>query len=333
MIRAIGWSAMLAASRLRAGGVVVNEHVLTLEQLRRHVDTLARWFEFIHPDDLAQRLAAPRGRKPFCLLTFDDGHLSNATIVAPELKRLGIPACFLVVTDFVGSRDVLWFTLYSRLRDKGCRLPPGLSARAIKHLPYDVLLPRLERACREHGIDRAPSDEHTAAMTWEHVRTLRRQGFGVGAHGTAHAILTRETREAARASVSKSIARVSAEIGGPCSAFAFPNGNYTAELARHALSSGAKLVFTVEPTWADRRCAAWRLPRVQLFDSHDAGRMELKLAVSALGRFVPSGDGTGVLYRRINRLARRQPPEAAPAHPAAEPLLLDDGTSSPQAEA
>ncbi len=310
MIRAIGWTALAAACRLRPGGVIINEHVLTREQLLRHVDTLGRRFEFAHPDELPARLAG-RGGRPFCVLTFDDGHRSNATVVAPELRRLGIPACFLLVTDFVGTTGVLWFTLYARLRAKLGALPRGLSARAVKQLPHAVLLERLGRACRENGIDERPSCDDNAAMSWDEARELRRQGFSIGAHGETHAVLTREPREAALGSISRSIARVSAELGEPCTTFAFPNGNYTAELARHAAACGARLVFTAEPTWADASSMPWRLPRIQLFDSHDEGRMELKVAVSALGRYVPSGDGTGFVYRDVNRLARerlRRPP-------------------------
>jgi peptidoglycan/xylan/chitin deacetylase (PgdA/CDA1 family) len=37
-------------------------------------------------------------------ITFDDGYLDNATIAAPILRSLGLPACFFVATDMVGSR-------------------------------------------------------------------------------------------------------------------------------------------------------------------------------------------------------------------------------------
>ncbi|MDD5303375.1 MAG: hypothetical protein PHS14_09725, partial [Elusimicrobia bacterium] len=85
MIRAIGSTAMALAARFRSGGVIVNEHTLSREQTRAHVDALARWFDFIHLDDLPVRLGR-RQRRPFCLLTFDDGKRSNATVTAPELK-------------------------------------------------------------------------------------------------------------------------------------------------------------------------------------------------------------------------------------------------------
>lgn len=302
MLSYIAETLMRLACRSKTGGVVINEHVLDEEQMRRHVETLGRWFDFIHPDNLASSLGR-RAPRPFCLLTFDDGHRSNATMAAPVLEKLGVPASFLVVTDFVGTEGVLWFTLYSRLCRKLGAPPPGLSARAIKQLPHDVLLERLQAACREHGIAGDGGDEHCLPMTWDQVRDLARRGFDVGSHGAEHSIMTRQTREEAFANIERGLTRVTQELGRPCRTFAFPNGNYTAELAHHAHACGARLVFTAEPTWADERFPLWRLPRIQLFAEHDRAHMDLKVAVSAAGRFVPSGDGTRLVYSRVNRLA------------------------------
>ena len=302
MLRAIGSAAMALAARFKNGGLIVNEHTLTREQTRVHVEALGRWFDFIHPDELPDRLGR-RQRRPFCLLTFDDGKLSNATTTAPELERLGVPACFFVVTGFLGGQTPIWFDLYSRLQKKLRTLPPGLSPRAVKQLPHRLLAERIDRACRRHGISREV-DEDSAAMTWDQVRDLHKRGFGIGAHGVAHSIMTRETKEDAFASIAGSIARVTAETGARCASFAFPNGNYTAELAQHAIACGARMVMTAEPTWADGSFPLWRLPRVQLFGSQDRGTIELKIAVGATGRILASGDGTGMIYRKINRLAR-----------------------------
>ena len=305
MLSAIGSSAMVLAARFKDGGVIVNEHTLTREQTRFHVDALGRWFDFIHPDDLPIRLGR-RQKRPFCLLTFDDGKRSNAAAVAPELERLGVPACFYVVTGFLDAQAPLWFDLYSLLEKRLGTPPPGLSPRAVKLLPRELLEERVERACRRHGVSADLNDDHVASMTWEDARNLHKRGFSIGSHGVTHAILTRETKEDAFEEIARSIARVSAETGEQCTTFAFPNGNYTAELAQHAIRCGARLVVTTEPTWADEGFPLWRLPRVQLHGGQDRGTIELKIAVSATGRILRSGDGTGRIYRMINRLSHRK---------------------------
>lgn len=295
-------AALALAARFKSGGIIVNEHTLTREETRSHVEALHPHFDFIHLNDLPARLKA-RGKKPFCLLTFDDGKRSNATVTAPELERLGVPAVFFVVTSFLGTAKALWFDRYRLLQNKGV-VPAGLSTRVIKQLPHDLLAERIEKACCRHGLANDPNDEDVVAMTWDHARSLHKRGFAIGAHGVTHAIMTRETKPEAFRNIAASIERVSAETGEPCRSFAFPNGNYTAELAQHAISCGAQMVMTTEPTWADQSFPLWRLPRIQLFGPQNRAQIELKIAVSAVGQILESPDGTGRVYCAVNRFAK-----------------------------
>ena len=310
MLNVFGSAAMALAARFKGGGLIVGERTLTREQTRFHVEALGRWFDFIHPDELPGRLRR-RTKRPFCLLTFDEGKRSGATVIAPELERLGVPAVFFVVTGFLGGQTALWTDLYSRLRAELQTLPPGLSPGAVKQLPQALRTERIERACRRHGISVDLGDDDIAPMTWDHARDLHKRGFRIGAQGESHAILTRETKDAAFAMIARSIARVSVETGVPCAEFAFPHGNYNAELAKHALRCGVRMAMTAEPTWADDSFPLWRLPRVRLFGSQGRGKTELRIALSATGQILPSGDGTGTIYREINRLARARAFEAS----------------------
>ena len=304
MLNGIGGISLALACRFKSGGVIVNEHVLDREQTRRHVDLLGRWFEFIHLKDLPERLRR-RGKKPFCLFTFDDGKRSNATIVAPELERLGVPAAFYVVSSALDSQAPLWFDRYRALRKKLGPAPNGLTLETLKQLPYAVLTEQIDQACSKYGIDADLRDDDVGLMNWEQARQLHRRGFSIGAHGHTHAILTRETKAAAFESIEESIAKVSHEIGEPCASFAFPNGNYTAELAQHAVRCGAKTVMTTEPMWADQDFALWRLPRLQFFGNDSPGKIKLKVGVAAMGLFLKNPDGTGHAYRATHRAARR----------------------------
>jgi peptidoglycan/xylan/chitin deacetylase (PgdA/CDA1 family) len=304
MLNLIGTISLALVRHFKTGGVIVNEHILDREQTRRHVEVLGRWFDFIHLNELPERLNR-RSKRPFCLLTFDDGKRSNATVVAPELEKLGVPAVFFVVSSSLDGQTPLWFDRQKALRKKLGTVPPGLRLNILKGLPYAVLVDRVERACAQYGVEADLNDDDVGLMTWEQARSLHQRGFSIGAHGFAHAILTRETKPAALKNIEKSIAKVREEIGAPCTSFAFPNGNYTAELAQHAIRCGAKMVMTTEPTWADESFALWRLPRLQFFGTDSPGKIRLKTAVAATGLILSNPDGTGKTYRAINRTAKR----------------------------
>ena len=122
------------ARRYKQGGVIINEHILTQAQTRLHVQVLSRWFEFIKLADLPARLAQ-RTRKPFCLLTFDDGKRSNFTETAPELERLGVPAVFYVTTEPLTNGSCFWFDRREQLVRALGRCPAGLDLDAPQTTP------------------------------------------------------------------------------------------------------------------------------------------------------------------------------------------------------
>jgi peptidoglycan/xylan/chitin deacetylase (PgdA/CDA1 family) len=288
--------ALTGTRRLR--GVIINEHWLSTEETRAHVDWLGKRFHLIHHDQLVRRLVEPAAR-PFCLLTFDDGKRSNATETAPELIRLGVPAVFYLTTGFVGGRRAMWFDrLHNLVRILG-RAPTGLAPHIVKQLPHRILEERLDRACAAHGIELDLDDDRIAPMSWNDARALARHGFTVGAHGMRHTVLPHEREADALAEIAGSMACVSREVGVPCRTFAFPNGDYTALLARHAQACGAETVMTTEPTWVGSHPQPWRLPRVQLFPGSTRARVELKLLAAATGRLLVNPDGSGRLYTGI----------------------------------
>ena len=288
-------------------GVIINEHTLTVEGTRRHVETLARHFEFVHPDEVARRLEKP-SKRPFCLLTFDDGKKTNATLVAPELQRLGVPAIFFVTTGFVGTAKPLWFDRYDAVLKTLGNVPRGLERETLKRLPFNMLEERLDRFCAEHGVAVAADSEALKPMSWDETRQLHKSGFAIGSHGVRHAILTRECVDMARAEIRESMARIALEIGSPCRSFAFPNGNHTAELAQYAVQCGAGLVVLTEPAWVKKGDPFWRLPRIQLHESSARRKILMKIALAGMEGVLANPDGTGRAYVLCRRMARRCKP-------------------------
>jgi peptidoglycan/xylan/chitin deacetylase (PgdA/CDA1 family) len=283
-------------------GIIINEHTLGRDETVLLVDALSRWFEFIALDDLPARLESPR-RTPFCLLTFDDGKKSNATVTAPALRRLGVPAVFYVVSDFLSQEDPLWFDAYDALMERFETTPPGLERDALKKLPHKIRMARLRHEIDRLGVS-VPTSEDVQPMSWDEARRLAAEGFAIGAHGVSHAILTRESRETAFHEIADSLARVSRELGEPCRSFAFPNGNYDAALSRHAAACGATTVMTTDPTWVDGRTPLWCLPRIQLYGSSDPRHALLKIALAAVPGALLNPDGTGRSYYSTRRAFR-----------------------------
>ncbi|HTE91525.1 MAG TPA: polysaccharide deacetylase family protein [Terriglobales bacterium] len=302
----IASSFLLALVRkVKQGGVLINGHTLTRSQTGLHLETLGRWFDFIGLDELPRRLTHP-AKRPFCLLTFDDGKRNNFTEIAPELEQRGVPAVLYVTTEPLSTGTCLWFDRRNQLLKVLGQCPAGLELGTLKKLPYSLLVERLDRACAHYGFTSESEADELRPMSWDDARSLARRGFLIGAHGVTHAILTRETKERAFAEIEESLAKVSSELGSPCKTFAFPNGNYSPELAHHALRCGATTTMTTEPLWVDQWSVLWRLPRVQLFGEFTRSRIELKIALAALRGVLANPDGSGREYRRIRRIDRRK---------------------------
>jgi peptidoglycan/xylan/chitin deacetylase (PgdA/CDA1 family) len=315
------WSDKLVALAccLKHSGVILNYHTLSAEQTRQQIELWAPHFDFIHHNELKNRLKR-RGTKPFCLITFDDGKKSNLTQTAPELARLGVPAVFYVVTKFsCGELPLLWFDAYRQLLRELGKCPQGLEPRMLKRLPQNERLERLSNAYRAHRFQPNADGDDVRAMSWHDVRQLHQQGHAIGAHSETHAILTTMPLSEAQVEIARSIARVGEELGEPCASFAFPNGNYTDALAQYALGCGVRSVMTTEPTWAGRRDQPWRLPRVQIYETQALSRHRLKVAAAALGCLLGNPDGTGRAYVRNRATTTVGAPGPAPWSPEPRP--------------
>jgi peptidoglycan/xylan/chitin deacetylase (PgdA/CDA1 family) len=293
--------AMRLSTRFGGCGVIVNEHVLPADHTRQHVEWLWRAFDFISLGELHNHLMKRRAR-PFCLLTFDDGKRSQATVTAPELVRLGVPAVFFVPTGPVSHGTLLPGDRHAALLAALGKAPEGLESTVVKRLAFAELVQRIDRACAHYGVDANLKNDDVSPMSWDEVRGLQRLGFDIGAHGVTHAILTNEAATRAREEIRDSLNDVSRETGRPCTTFAFPNGNYTPELAKVCTACGATTVMTTDPTYVRHTSPLWRLPRLQLSRDLSPSRICLKLTVGSVGRILENPDGSGRAYSRDRSL-------------------------------
>lgn len=69
----------------------------------------ARYFSVVPFGQLVAMVREGRPLGGHLAITFDDGYRDNHRTAAPILARRGLPACFLVTTGFIGSREIPWW--------------------------------------------------------------------------------------------------------------------------------------------------------------------------------------------------------------------------------
>jgi peptidoglycan/xylan/chitin deacetylase (PgdA/CDA1 family) len=276
-------------------GIVVGNHTQNRDQIRQEIEVLGRFFEFIHHDQLADRMKK-KGRRPFCLLTFDDGKKINALETAPQLAELGVPAVFYLVTDAVTTGRALWFDLRNVLLRAPLTDEEKQKIAQLKTLSMDRVGALLDALAKKYQAAPDMSDPCVAPMSWDDAAVLHEKGFTIGAHTCSHPVLTRETRESACREIRDSIAQVSERIGTRCASFAFPNGSYTDDLASYAQGCGVSSVMTTDPVWARPETELWRLPRIDIYTRYTPWKTLVKVAAAKPGYVLKNPNGTGRAY-------------------------------------
>jgi len=276
-------------------GIVVGNHTQNRDQVRQEIDVLGRFFEFIHHDELVNRLKT-KGRRPFCLLTFDDGKKINALETAKELEKSGVPAVFYLVTEAVSTGKPLWFDVRNALVKAPLTREEKQIMAGLKGLSMDRRGALLDGLAEKYQVVPDMSDPCVAPMSWEDAGDLHDKGFTIGAHTCSHPVLTKETREVACGEIRDSIAQVSERIGIRCASFAFPNGSYTDDLARYAQGCGVTSVMTTDPVWGRPETKLWRVPRIDIYTRYTPWKTLVKVAAAKPGFVLKNPNGTGRAY-------------------------------------
>jgi peptidoglycan/xylan/chitin deacetylase (PgdA/CDA1 family) len=245
--------------------------VVTAPTFERQLAFLARHFEVV-PLALLDDPARRPGRRPRCVITFDDGWRDNYELAFPILRKRALPATIFLTTDFIGTEGVFWHTELIHLLLSGdladfvrgewalAGYPAAVreavrrcvgTGRAPDAADTDAVVETVKASCDESRIDKLVDTLARAAglqrplfpgrrffLDWDQVREMAAAGVEIGSHGCSHRIMTRLSAQETRHELVRSKAEIESRIGRKVVHFAFPNEDANPALLRLAARAG-----------------------------------------------------------------------------------------------
>lgn len=269
--------------RRRAAGrlaVLAYHGVDDRDTFAHQLDHLVRVARPVSLDDV---IAAAYGRRPLeprsVLITFDDGHRSVLDNARPELTMRGIPAVAFLIAGSIDSDEPFWWVEVEQLVAAGAGVggvpadvaagPPAVWVRWLKTVDDRVrrtVIDRL-RMSASRPADRMPQ------LRGEELRTLETAGIRVGNHTLTHPCLDRCDTEAVRREIRDAHAVLSAALGRPPSAFAYPNGNWDGRAEVELEAAGYDVGFLFDHRLsAAPQAAPLRISRLRVSDTTPTDR-------------------------------------------------------------
>jgi peptidoglycan/xylan/chitin deacetylase (PgdA/CDA1 family) len=210
------------------------------------VEWFARLFTPVTLNEIVDALNGTRTLPRSCVhLTFDDGFTEMYDIVAPILKRLGIPATFFLNTAFLDGGGLGHFNALSVLLDQNQLHHPGSSV-TMAHLESMLPPPRSGRTTLrervlsigyaqksivrslaevlEFDLDQYVRDVQPH-LTSEQIAGLVDMGFTIGAHSHDHSVYSDLSLQQQLSQTRTSMEWLEARFRVSPKAFAFPHND------------------------------------------------------------------------------------------------------------
>jgi peptidoglycan/xylan/chitin deacetylase (PgdA/CDA1 family) len=219
----------------------------TVSEFEQDLDNLLTCFDPISLEEYRQGEADAR-KKPTMLLSFDDGLAECHSLIAPMLRKKGIPAVFFLNNLFIDNQGLFYRYKVSLIIDLILNDPSAMSrAGEFLHVPEarvkELLLSvsysqqiLLDALAPELGIDfNSFGMEQPVYMSSEEIRELIGWGFEIGAHSKDHPQMNRMDQEIVVREVLSSVLDLQKRFMVKVSGFAFPFTSMGIE--RHVLQS------------------------------------------------------------------------------------------------
>lgn len=244
----------------------------------------------------------PRARKPRVALTFDDGWADNATTAFPIARDCGLPWTIFICPECVGRQFPYWpeqvVALWRAAERRGVtgRLMQAFANGAspeptaggtlegqtaesvIERLKIlsagerDLAIGRMREALGARSDAGAEWGDFTdATMQWREIEALASRGVTFGSHTLSHMILTRVAYSEAQHEIAGSKLAIEQKLRRECRLFAYPNGDWSAEVRDLVAQAGYQLAFANRPGVWTRASDRFAIPRTNLWEGSLVG--------------------------------------------------------------
>jgi len=222
---------------------------LPVDIFRNHLIFLRKHYNIISLNDL---ISIRIGEKPIpkraALITFDDGFMNNYKNAFQLLKEFNTPAVIFLVTNYIGSNELLWFDdLYLLL---GNAYSNGVSIREIEKIFYKENLPakntsqlysiislmlkytspeerskKIEELRNKVGPYNGTVAENFKLLNWEQIHEMKNSGLiEFGVHTATHRIFSQLSENEWEKEIIAPKKLISNKLNCNTSAFCYPNG-------------------------------------------------------------------------------------------------------------
>jgi peptidoglycan/xylan/chitin deacetylase (PgdA/CDA1 family) len=253
-------------------------------RFEEHVRFLKRHFQLLHADDLCRE--RPVDSPPAVVLTFDDSFRNNAEVVAPILRKHGVPALFFVCSRHAEMGKYLWFVYLKalrccfkwtsfKLRGELMDMSPGRRDATVDRLdrwlrelkPYPAAMYRVLEQELPPLAEFVPPEQRRDEFDGMLVEEVEELGadplFTLGVHTIDHAFLPLCEHQEAVHQITANRDWLQSLSKKPCEYIAYPEGGYSRETLECCREAGLKRGFAVVPKLkVDER---WEIPRLGIY--------------------------------------------------------------------
>ena len=217
------------------------------------------------------------------VLTFDDGWSDNYTTAFPILSAYRVPFTIFVCPGLLARTGPFWpERAVALLRAVQPDSSPDEIEKTIEWLKRQTADDREEylTVLRERAINSC--FEYSSVdwtLSWDEITEMDQAGICFGSHTNSHQILTAIPASLAREELRCSKAALEQVLSKSCTAFAYPNGNWSPETREIVAEAGFKRAVTTERGVWTAAADLLAIPRSNVCESN---------VVGITGRFWPA---------------------------------------------